>query len=233
MTATHGPAGAHPTRHVPEVSQIPKHHYRVFSRHLRRQGDSRFPPRRIPSFESRALHRACRMQPPKAESGLTQRVSLPNVNAGATAFRMTLRSEESMKKMLVLLSLGVLGASLALAQETSPTGQSATPTTDPPASASTVQGCLSGSDGSYMLTQDGTGTTYKLVGDEPQLIKHVGHEVAITGELTGSSGSAGSAPDQGQAGSSSGTASGTAIQVSAVKMISRKCSSGGGTSQSN
>ena len=136
-----------------------------------------------------------------------------------------------MKKILLLLSLGVLGASLALAQDTSPSNQSATPTTDPPASARSVQGCLSGADGSYMLAQDGTGTTYKLMGDENQLKKHIGHEVAITGELTSSAGSAGSTPDQGQAGSDS--SAGTAIQVTDVKMISKKCSSGGDAPQPN
>ena len=135
-----------------------------------------------------------------------------------------------MKKMLLLLSLGMLGASLALAQGASPAGQSAAPTNDPPASANSVQGCLSGADGNYMLTQDSTGTTYKLMGDENQLKKHVGHEVAITGELTGGAGSAGAAPDQGQAGSDS--PAGTAIQVTDVKMISKTCSSGGGTPKS-
>ena len=136
-----------------------------------------------------------------------------------------------MQKTLLLLWLGVLGASLALAQDTSPAERSAAPTSDPPASANSVQGCLTGMDGSYMLTQDGTSTTYKLMGNETQLKKHVGHEVAITGELSSNSGSAGAASDQGQAGSSSGSSA--AIQVTDVKMISKKCSSGGGATQTN
>jgi hypothetical protein len=42
----------------------------------------------------------------------------------------------------------------------------------------TVQGCLQGSDGSYMLT-DKSGRTYQLR-DNAKLTAHVGHEVRIT-----------------------------------------------------
>ncbi|MGA8154023.1 MAG: hypothetical protein WB952_23940 [Terriglobales bacterium] len=131
-----------------------------------------------------------------------------------------------MKKMLFVLSLGVMCVSLALAQDSTTTGQSMAPT-DSSNNTSSVQGCLSGSDGNYMLTQDGTGTTYKLMGYENQLKKHVGHEVAVTGQLAGSSGSTASGPDQSQAQPPADNAGGSAIQVTNVKMISKQCSSAG------
>lgn len=93
------------------------------------------------------------------------------------------------------------------------------------ADGSTVQGCLSGSDGAYMLTQDGTGTMFSLVGGDTMLKKHVGHEVAVTGQASGSGSS--TAGSQGQMGSA---ASGSnSIQVTDVKMISKRCNSGAGS----
>lgn len=136
-----------------------------------------------------------------------------------------------MRKTVFVLSLGVMCVSLALAQDATTNGQSATPT-DSSNSANSVQGCLNGSDGNYTLTQDGTNTTYKLMGLENQLKKHVGHEVAITGEMSGAAASAGSASDQGQSQSSASNAVGNSIQVTGVKMISKQCSSGGNTTPS-
>jgi hypothetical protein len=75
-------------------------------------------------------------------------------------------------------------------------------------------------------TQDGSGTTYKLMGDEIRLKKHVGHEVAVTGELTGGAGTTASASDQSQAQPSAGNSDAKAIQVTSVKMISKQCTSG-------
>lgn len=130
-----------------------------------------------------------------------------------------------MKKMLLVLSLGLFCASLALAQDSSSAGQSASPSSD--MSNPAIQGCLGGSSGSYVLTQDGTGTTFKLVGNEDQLKKHVGHEVAISGQMASDTGSAASASDQGQGSSGSGT-----IQVSSVKMLSKQCNAAGAAPQS-
>lgn len=134
-----------------------------------------------------------------------------------------------MKKMLLLLSLGIFCASLALAQDDSTAGQAATPSTNTSAGANTVQGCLSGGDGNYMLTEDGTGTTYKLVGSEPQLKKHMGHEVAVTGQAASDTGSQASATDQGQAQPSTGTSGGSTIQVTNVKMVSKQCRGSAGS----
>lgn len=128
-----------------------------------------------------------------------------------------------MKKVILLLSLAVLSASLAFAQDPS-AGQSTTPSnTDTSTNAGAIQGCLSGSNGNYMLTQDGTGTAYKLVGNEDQLKKHVGHEVAIAGQVADGAASSASAADQGQP--STAASDTTTLQVTDIKMISRKCSS--------
>jgi hypothetical protein len=90
-----------------------------------------------------------------------------------------------------------------------------------------VQGCLSGSSGSYTLS-DKNGTTYQLTGDTAKLSEHVGHEVKITG--TPSSGSS-TAASGGAASSTAGEAgSQQTLQVSSVKHISKTCQSGGGMS---
>lgn len=134
----------------------------------------------------------------------------------------------SMRKILVLSSIALLYASLGWAQDSS--AQSSTSTaSSSSANSGAIQGCLNGSDGNYTLTQDSTGTVFKLVGNADVLKEHVGHEVAVTGQMAGDPSSSTSAPDQ-QASPSSGSAdtntSGTStLQVSDVKMISRHCGS--------
>ena len=134
-----------------------------------------------------------------------------------------------MKKLSLLLSLTVLCGSLAFAQDAA--SQSASPSANTASGASSVQGCLSGSDGNYMLTQDRAGTTFKLIGSETQLKKHVGHEVAVTGQSTGSEGSSASAADQGQAQPSTGGSDSNTIQVTNVRMVSKQCGPAGSTPQ--
>lgn len=87
-------------------------------------------------------------------------------------------------------------------------------------SQTSVEGCLSGANGSYTLT-DNQGKTYQLTGDSAKLSKHVGHEVKVTGTES----AAGSA-----AGSSSNMASGSqmSLEVSTLKHISKTCSNGSG-----
>ena len=124
---------------------------------------------------------------------------------------------------VLLLSVLMLGVTWAAAQTP---GQS--PSTDSsPSSAgqtagqassshTTVEGCLSGADGKYTLT-DKTGTSYQLTGDTAKLADHVGHEVKITGSAgSGSAASAGSA------------AGGQSLDVSSVKMVSKTCKSDSG-----
>jgi hypothetical protein len=127
-----------------------------------------------------------------------------------------------MKRMFLLVGLAVLCASLGWAQETPAQSD---PSTSSAASTSTgtIKGCLSGSDGDYTLTQDETGTMYRLVGSDSKLKDHVGHEVLVTGQLI-NAGSAASTTDQEQSDSStSKSAGGSAFQVSDIKMVSKRC----------
>jgi hypothetical protein len=141
-----------------------------------------------------------------------------------------------MKKLLVLSSIALLYASLGLAQDSSAQPSAQSPNSTPTSSSGTsgtIQGCLSGSEGSYTLTQDSTGTVFKLVGSTDKLTdklkEHVGHEVAITGQMAGDSGSA-TSPSSGS--SDSNTSTGSTLQVSDVKMVSKHCASGSDAPQS-
>jgi len=109
----------------------------------------------------------------------------------------------------------LLGVSWAAAQNSAPSAQKGSTTAE--AGSHTVEGCLSGSDGKYTLT-DMHGKTYELTGDTSKLAEHVGHQVKITG--TRSSGNA----------SPSSTAGGSemALDVSSVKHISKTCKNAGG-----
>jgi Protein of unknown function (DUF5818) len=119
-------------------------------------------------------------------------------------------------RYLMLVSLLLLGVSWAVAQNdsagTSPQSSASQTATG---GSTTVQGCLSGSDGSYTLT-DKDGKTYQLSGDTSKLSEHVGHEIRVTGDTSSSDmGTNGSA---GQASTASQT-----ITVSSVKHISKTC----------
>ena len=85
----------------------------------------------------------------------------------------------------------------------------------------TVEGCLSGSNGNYTLT-DKNGMAYQLTGDTAKLSEHVGHEVKITGTSGSSTGS------ESATGAASSAAGGQTLQVSSLKHISKTCKSGGG-----
>src|SRR6266567_9588062 len=126
-----------------------------------------------------------------------------------------------MKKLLLLLSVLVLGAAWVAAQDSSqspssqPMGQS---TAAPAGGETTVTGCLSGSNGSFTLS-DKDGNSYQLTGDTAKLSEHVGHEVKITG--TAESGS--SASGGGTATGTSGNTTSRTLQVSSVKHMSKTC----------
>ena len=60
------------------------------------------------------------------------------------------------------------------------TSQTSTADQNSSTSGSTMQGCLSGSSGSYMLT-DATGVIYQLQGDDSQFSANVNKEVEVTG----------------------------------------------------
>lgn len=142
-----------------------------------------------------------------------------------------------MRQVFLFLSVLLLGVSWAVAQGTSPTSPS---TSSPDSSAqtssqtsasqtsaggdTTVEGCLSGSSGSYTLAAK-DGTTYQLTGDTAKLSEHVGHEVKITGTAN----SAASSPSSGAASTSAGsTSSEKSLQVSSVKHVSKTCQAGSG-----
>ena len=86
----------------------------------------------------------------------------------------------------------------------------------------TVEGCLSGSNGNFTLT-DKNGTSYQLTGDTAKLSDHVGHEIKVTG----SSGSPTGA--ESSTGAASGAAGGQTLQVTSVKHVSKTCKSAGGS----
>jgi len=152
-----------------------------------------------------------------------------------------MKGDISMKKAILLSSLLMLCTALALAQDT----QSSSPSDNASASAgsNTVQGCLSGSSGNYMLT-DATGVMWQLQGDESKLSANVNKEVEVTG-TTGAeaSASATNGPDSSTAGNtSSGAAGGTSagasadasananaaktLNVTSIKKVADSCSSG-------
>jgi hypothetical protein len=129
-----------------------------------------------------------------------------------------------MRQILLCVSILMIGISWTVAQSSGgaygQTGQSK-------ASGGghmTVEGCLSGSDGNYTLT-DKNGNSYQLTGDTAKLSEHVGHEVKITGTSSAAEAGAGSASASG----STGSAAGQSLQVSSVKHISKTCQSSGGT----
>ncbi|MFZ0800445.1 MAG: hypothetical protein WAM98_21875, partial [Terriglobales bacterium] len=85
-----------------------------------------------------------------------------------------------------------------------------------------VQGCLSGSDGVYTLT-DKNGTSFKLSGDTAKLKEHIGHEIKVTGIMS----SASASPNPDTSAEAKATAStGGEIQVTSFKHIAKTCQSG-------
>jgi len=85
-----------------------------------------------------------------------------------------------------------------------------------------IEGCLSGSAGSYTLT-DQSGKAWTLAGNTSKLTEHVGHQVHIIGSSPYNSAASSSASSgSSDAGSSSGA--GSIFSVKKVKMISGTCS---------
>lgn len=91
----------------------------------------------------------------------------------------------------------------------------------------TVQGCLSGPAGNYMLT-DNSGNIYHLTGDTSKLRNSMAHTVAITGTVSRSSNSNTSestspSGSNGTSSSSSGSKAQQILNVSSVTDMSRSC----------
>jgi hypothetical protein len=112
---------------------------------------------------------------------------------------------------IVMLAVGLILLTVGLNAQDQHSGQKQP---GPPAKTS-VQGCLQGADGNYMLISD-SGADYQLFGHIPKLSTYLGHEVKITGSTAGG-------------GSSSSELSPNSIQVLKVvevKYISDTCSKG-------
>lgn len=130
----------------------------------------------------------------------------------------------------VLLSVLLLGASWAAAQNSpsqsnpSQTSPSQT-TTGNTGSQTTVQGCLSTSNGNYTLT-DKNGNSFQVIGDAAKLGEDIGHEVKIAGTLNSASASWGGGSPSNTTGQPD-SSSLEVIQVSSVKHIAKTCTSGG------
>jgi hypothetical protein len=122
-----------------------------------------------------------------------------------------------MRQIFLLLSILLLGLSWAVAQD-STSGQTSRTGAG---GQMTVEGCLSGSNGNFTLT-DKNGMAYQLTGDTAKLTEHVGHEIKVTGtSASAGAGASGSTEPSGSAGA------GQALQVTSVKHIAKTCKSGG------
>jgi len=127
-------------------------------------------------------------------------------------------------------------------QTGSTTTQQTTTSTSETIGGNTLQGCLTGSSGNYMLTNR-TGVSYQLLGSDAQLSANVNKQVEVMGTPsstssasassspnagTGSSaGSASSSPDSGAGGTSSAHAeanSAKTMEVTSIRKIADSCS---------
>ncbi len=115
-------------------------------------------------------------------------------------------------------------------QSGSSSSQSGMSSTSSTGSETSVQGCLTGSNGNYTLT-DNAGTAYQLTGDNSDLSKHVNEEVSVRGTQSGSaSPSTSSSSASGSSNSTSPTAgaagvSAQSFSVTTVKKVSDTCTS--------
>ena len=129
-----------------------------------------------------------------------------------------------------ILVLAVVSWAQDSGQQTAPVASSTSP--------SKIQGCLTGSDGNFVLTQDNTTTAVKLVGAETQLKDNIGHEVSVTGQMinptAGGQNQNPSAPtpdnttpkNNSPTDNGSSTTMGTnAFQVTEVRIVSDTCNS--------
>jgi hypothetical protein len=130
-----------------------------------------------------------------------------------------------MRKLFLLSAFVLLLSAWVVAQATAPMGGSSQSSSN--ANETSITGCLSGSGGSYTLT-DASGKTYQLQGDTSKLSDEVGHQVRVKGSEASASaaGSPGTSPSSGSSASSSsaGSSAGVQFNVSSVKKISDSCS---------
>ena len=101
-----------------------------------------------------------------------------------------------MKRMLLLSSIFLLSAVCAFAQYESQPNASNQSGMGMGMDKTTVQGCLSQSNGNYTLT-DSSGMAYQLTGDTGKLQAHVGHTIQVTGTPSAASNPSGMAKQSG------------------------------------
>ena len=133
-----------------------------------------------------------------------------------------------MKRILLLLGLGVLTGAVALAQDaptSSPPEQNAqTRTQSSSRSTNVIRGCLSGSTGNYTVT-DRNGMQYTVNGDDATLRSMVGREVEVTISEDRSTEDSTQAPG-------TSTHSANTVQASNVRAVASSCSTSGSASPS-
>lgn len=156
-----------------------------------------------------------------------------------------------MKKSLLLITMLLLSAAWVVAQSTSPAPSPSQPSASDQSSQSstgdqakatakadnTIRGCLSGSAGSYTLTDNASGKSYKLTGSDADLSAHIGQEVELNGSSAtasaGMNGSAASNPsssassnpaDSAASSGTSGVAEASNFSVKSVTKIADTCS---------
>jgi len=112
-----------------------------------------------------------------------------------------------MKNILRLTPVPILLLSWGFGQAQSDKTTATATTTDP----ASIKGCLAGSPGSYLLTQDGSPQTFKITTSSVNLKPHVGHDVELTGKRVSAAGF--------------GVTDST-LTVTALKMIADHCAAG-------
>jgi hypothetical protein len=134
-----------------------------------------------------------------------------------------INAEVSMRHLLFLASILLLGVTWAVAQNapaTSQKGYSQSSTST--GSQTSVEGCLSSSAGKYMLT-DKNGKMYELTGDTSKLAEHVGHEIKVTGTESAATGAS--------TGTMAKESTEASLDVTSFRHISKTCKSAGGMSK--
>lgn len=103
-------------------------------------------------------------------------------------------------------------------------GQTATPAgSSDTAAVKTLQGCLSGSAGNYMLKDDATGKSFVLTGKTDKLDSHIGQQVEVIGTLAPEA--AGASASASPTSATAATTATDSFNVTSVKKLSDSCSS--------
>ena len=139
-----------------------------------------------------------------------------------------------MRKTFLTACMLLLCGLWAVAQQQSDPSQSSQPTSSSQATSSasetTIQGCLSGSSGSYTLADKSSGNSYQLTGNTAKLSSHVGHEIQVTGTASQpSAASSSGAASPSAAAPASGAAGPQTFEVKSFKHIAATCGSSSGT----